>query len=98
MLSLTTLQERPDLEEERNAIIVSCAEMEQNLGEIEDSILHRLTVSEGSIIDDIDLIHILEISKTKSEEIKVENYIKYYRIIIELLRSRNKIVYFYFYI
>lgn len=83
MLSLVITQERPDLEEERNAITVSCAEMKRNLEEIEDSILHRLTVSEGSIIDDIDLIHTLEVSKTKSEEIKVKNYIKYL-IIIEL--------------
>ncbi|XP_011707083.1 PREDICTED: dynein heavy chain 1, axonemal-like, partial [Wasmannia auropunctata] len=71
MLSLVTIQERPDLERERNALIVSSAEMKRDLEEIEDKILYRLTVSEGSIIDDIDLIHTLEASKAKSEEIKV---------------------------
>lgn len=77
MLSLVTIQECPDLEQERNAIIMSCAEMKQNLGEIEDKILHRLMVSEEPIIDDIDLIHMLEVSKAQSEEIKVKKYIKY---------------------
>ncbi|TGZ44717.1 Dynein heavy chain 1, axonemal [Temnothorax longispinosus] len=72
MLSLVTIQERPDLEQERNAIIVSCAEMKQKLEAIEDKILYRLTVSEGSIIDDIDLIYTLEASKAKSEEIKMK--------------------------
>ncbi|XP_077275648.1 dynein axonemal heavy chain 1 [Temnothorax americanus] len=72
MLSLVTIQERPDLEQERNAIIVSCAEMKQKLKEIEDKILYRLTVSEESIIDDIDLIYTLEASKAKSEELKMK--------------------------
>lgn len=71
MLSLVTMKERPDLEYERNALIVSSAEMKQDLKEIEDKILYRLTVSE-SIIDDIDLICTLEVLKTKSEEIKVK--------------------------
>ncbi|XP_071558453.1 dynein axonemal heavy chain 1 [Temnothorax nylanderi] len=72
MLSLVTILERPDLEQERNTLIVSCAEMKQKLEEIEDKILYRLTVSEGSIIDDIDLIYTLEASKAKSEEIKMK--------------------------
>lgn len=72
MLSLVTIQERPDLEEARNALIVSNAEMKKELEEIKDRILHRLTVSEGSTIDDIDLILTLEASNVKSEEIKVE--------------------------
>ncbi|XP_018365084.1 PREDICTED: dynein heavy chain 1, axonemal-like [Trachymyrmex cornetzi] len=72
MLSLVTIKERPDLEYERNALIVSSAEMKQDLEEIKDKILYRLTVFEGSIIDDIDLICILETLKTKSEEIKMK--------------------------
>jgi dynein heavy chain len=71
MLSLVAIQERPDLEEERNMLIVSTAEMKRELEDIENKILHRLTVSEGSVIDDIDLILTLEASKVKSEEIKV---------------------------
>ncbi|XP_039313454.1 dynein heavy chain 1, axonemal [Solenopsis invicta] len=72
LLSLVTIQERPDLERDRNTLIVSSTEMKRDLGEIEDRILYRLTVSEGSIIDDVDLIHSLEASKVKSEEIKMK--------------------------
>ena len=71
MLSLVVLQERPDLEETRSALIISSAQMKRDLKQIEDRILYRLSVSEGSAVDDIDLIITLEASKAKSEEIKV---------------------------
>lgn len=71
MLALVAIQERPDLEQARNALIVANAEMRREIKEIEDRILYRLSVSEGSAVDDIDLILTLEASKVKSEEIKV---------------------------
>lgn len=71
MLSLVTINERPDLEEMRNTLIVSNAEMKKELKELEDKILYKLSVSEGSTVDDIDLIATLDASKNKSEEIKV---------------------------
>ncbi|XP_049940877.1 dynein axonemal heavy chain 1-like, partial [Schistocerca serialis cubense] len=70
LLALVVMQERPDLEEARSSLIVSSAQMKNELKEIEDRILHRLSVSEGSPVDDIDLIVTLEASKVKSEEIK----------------------------
>ncbi|XP_076227649.1 dynein axonemal heavy chain 1 [Nomia melanderi] len=72
MLSLVAIQERPDLEHARNALIISNAEMRSELQEIEDRILYRLSLSEGSAVDDIDLILTLEASKVKSEEIKTK--------------------------
>lgn len=71
MLALVVMQERPDLEEARSMIVVSSAQMKQELVEIEDRILYKLSTSEGSPVDDIDLIQTLEASKLKSEEIKV---------------------------
>lgn len=65
------MQERQDLEEMRSTIIVSTAQMAAELKEIEDRILYKLSASEGSPVDDIDLIVTLEASKIKSEEIKV---------------------------
>lgn len=64
-------EERPDLEEAKNQLIISNAKMKQELKAIEDKILHRLSSSEGSPVDDSDLIHTLEQSKIKSQEIKV---------------------------
>lgn len=71
MMSLVTIQERPDLEQIRNSLIVSNAQMKSDLKELEDRILYKLTTSEGSTVDDIDLILTLDASKAKSEEIKV---------------------------
>ena len=64
-------EERPDLEEAKNQLIVSNAKMKHELKEIEDRILLRLSSSEGSPVDDIDLINTLEASKVKSQEIQV---------------------------
>lgn len=69
MLSLVTIQERPDIEQERNTLIVSNVEMKQDLIETEDRILYKLTASEELTIDDMNLILTL---KDQSEEIKVE--------------------------
>lgn len=71
LLALVVMEERPDLEEMRSVLVVSSAQMKAELKEIEDRILLRLTMSEGSPVDDIDLIVTLEASKVKSEEIKV---------------------------
>lgn len=64
-------EERPDLEEAKNQLIVSNAKMKQELKEIEDKILERLSASEGNPVDDVDLINTLEASKIKAQEITV---------------------------
>lgn len=71
MLGIAVAEERPDLEEAKNQLIVSNAKMKQELKEIENKILMRLSTSEGSPVDDIDLINTLEASKIKSMEISV---------------------------
>ena len=47
LLGIVVAEERPDLEEAKNALIVSNAKMKQELKEIEDKILFRLSNSEG---------------------------------------------------
>ena len=47
LLGIVVAEERPDLEEAKNALIVSNAKMRQELKEIEDKILFRLSNSEG---------------------------------------------------
>ncbi|XP_056631499.1 dynein axonemal heavy chain 1-like [Diorhabda sublineata] len=70
LLALVVMQERPDLEEQRSQIVVSIATMKQELKEIEDRILFKLSSSEISPIEDLDFIITLEASKVKSEDIK----------------------------
>ncbi|CAH8652543.1 unnamed protein product [Schistosoma rodhaini] len=70
LLGIVVAEERPDLEEAKNQLIISNAKMKQELKEIEDKILERLSATEGSPVDDVDLIQTLEASKLKSSEIK----------------------------
>ncbi|CAB4026765.1 dynein heavy chain 1, axonemal-like, partial [Paramuricea clavata] len=72
LLAIAVAEERPDLEEAKNQLIVSNAKMKQELKEIEDKILHKLSSSEGNPVDDVDLIQTLEASKVKAGEIKAK--------------------------
>ena len=71
LLGIVVAEERPDLEEAKNALIVNNAKMKQELKEIEDNILSRLSNTEGNPVDDVDLISALQASKAKSQEIQV---------------------------
>ena len=59
MLSIS----RPELEEERQALIVQSAANKKQLQEIEDKILQTLSSSEGNILEDESAITILDSSK-----------------------------------
>ncbi|NXL44771.1 DYH1 protein, partial [Podilymbus podiceps] len=72
LLGQVVAVERPDLEEARNQLIVSNAEMRQELKKIEDQILYRLSTSEGNPVDDLELIKVLEASKLKAGEIQAK--------------------------
>lgn len=76
LLGTVVAEERPDLEDAKNALIISNAKMKKELKEIEDKILFRLSNSEGNPVDDVDLIKVLEASKLKSGEIKVGGWVE----------------------
>ena len=73
LLGQVVAEERPDLEEAKNQLIVSNAKMHQEMKDIEDQILYRLSSSEGNPVDDMELIKVLEASKMKAAEIQVDN-------------------------
>ncbi|XP_065097060.1 dynein axonemal heavy chain 1 [Paramisgurnus dabryanus] len=72
LLGRLVAEERPDLESAKNQLIVSNAHMKQELKEIEDQILFRLSSSEGNPVDDEELIRVLAASKVKAEEIQAK--------------------------
>lgn len=76
LLGQVVAEERPDLEEAKNQLIVSNAKMRQELKDIEDQILYRLSSSEGNPVDDMELIKVLEASKMKAAEIQVGNCLR----------------------
>ncbi|XP_071083415.1 dynein axonemal heavy chain 12-like isoform X1 [Haliotis cracherodii] len=69
LLGIVVAKERPELEEERQALIVTSAANRKQLKEIEDKILHTLSASEGNILEDESAIQILDSSKILSDEI-----------------------------
>ncbi|XP_078019489.1 dynein axonemal heavy chain 1 [Epinephelus lanceolatus] len=72
LLGQVVAEERPDLEEAKNQLIISNAKMKQELKEIEDEILSRLSSTEGNPVDNEELIQVLGASKIKAGEIKAK--------------------------
>ncbi|KAK2532645.1 Dnah7 [Columba livia] len=69
LLGIVVARERPDLEEEKQALILQGAENKRQLKEIEDKILEVLSASEGNILEDETAIKILSSSKILANEI-----------------------------
>ena len=62
----------PEKEELKNSLIMSIAEGQTSLKEGEDKILQLLSDSKGDILEDKELIMNLEMSKIKSDSVKVK--------------------------
>lgn len=69
LLGIVVARERPELEEEKNALIIQGAENKKQLKEIEDKILEVLSSSEGNILEDETAIKVLSSSKILANEI-----------------------------
>ncbi|XP_030285119.1 dynein heavy chain 7, axonemal isoform X1 [Sparus aurata] len=70
LLGIVVARERPDLEEEKQALILQGAENKRQLKEIEDKILEVLSSSEGNILEDETAVKILSCSKVLANEIQ----------------------------
>ncbi|KAM4651998.1 dynein axonemal heavy chain 12 [Discoglossus pictus] len=75
LLGIVVAKERPELEEERNALILQSAANKKQLKEIEDKILETLQSSEGNILEDESAIRILDSAKIMSNEISKKQQI-----------------------
>uniref|UniRef100_A0AAR2JMD6 EF-hand domain-containing protein n=1 Tax=Pygocentrus nattereri TaxID=42514 RepID=A0AAR2JMD6_PYGNA len=69
LLGIVVARERPDLEEEKQALILQGAENKRQLQEIEDKILEVLSSSKGNILEDERAVQILSSSKVLANEI-----------------------------
>jgi len=69
LLGIVVAKERPDLEEEKNKLIITGAENKKKLKEIEDEILRVLSASQGNILEDVEAVNILQSSKVISDDI-----------------------------
>ncbi|KAJ6668326.1 hypothetical protein lerEdw1_015703 [Lerista edwardsae] len=69
LLGIVVAKERPELEEERNLLILQSAANKKQLKDIENKILETLQSSEGNILEDESAITILDSAKVMSNEI-----------------------------
>ncbi|KAK1801742.1 hypothetical protein P4O66_022373 [Electrophorus voltai] len=88
LLGIVVAKERPELEEERNALILQSAANKKQLKEIEDKILETLQSSEGNILEDESAIQILDSAKIMSNEISKKQQIAE-KTEIEIAESRE---------
>ncbi|XP_055691880.1 dynein axonemal heavy chain 3 [Lutzomyia longipalpis] len=75
LLATVVVQERPDLQEKKEVLIVESARNRDLLYNIETQILQVLSSSEGNILEDENAINILSSSKVLSEEIQAKQVI-----------------------
>ncbi|EDV25795.1 uncharacterized protein TRIADDRAFT_23475 [Trichoplax adhaerens] len=69
LLGIVVRKERPDLEEQKDKLVMSIAAGKKKLVELEDEILKLLNTAEGSLLDDEQLVNTLQTSKTTSQEV-----------------------------
>lgn len=81
--------ERPDLEEQREFLIMETSTNKTLLKNLEDSLLRELATSTGNILDNIDLVETLEETKSKASEV-MEKLILATKTSLELDILRNQ--------
>ncbi|KAL1398756.1 hypothetical protein pipiens_008712 [Culex pipiens pipiens] len=75
LLGTVIIQERPDLQEKKESLIIESAQNQEALYNAEAKILQVLSSSEGNILDDENAINILTSSKQLSEEIQAKQLV-----------------------
>ncbi|XP_044296574.1 dynein axonemal heavy chain 10 isoform X1 [Varanus komodoensis] len=69
LLSVIVGFERHELEEQREHLIQETSENKNLLKDLEDSLLRELATSTGNMLDNVDLVHTLEETKSKATEV-----------------------------
>uniref|UniRef100_A0A8C9TU55 Dynein axonemal heavy chain 10 n=1 Tax=Scleropages formosus TaxID=113540 RepID=A0A8C9TU55_SCLFO len=69
LLSVIVGFERKELEEQRERLIQETSENKRLLKDLEDSLLRELVTSTGNMLDNVELVHKLEETKSKASEV-----------------------------
>ncbi|KAF3697610.1 Dynein heavy chain 2, axonemal Axonemal beta dynein heavy chain 2 Ciliary dynein heavy chain 2 [Channa argus] len=69
LLGIVVRKERPELEEQKDSLVISIASGKKSLQELEDEILRLLNETTGSLLDDVQLVNTLQTSRVTSTEV-----------------------------
>eukprot|EP00957_Ditylum_brightwellii_P119311 9102523-Ditylum_brightwellii.AAC.1 len=69
LLGIVVNQEQPSLEKQKSDLTVKVATGKRKLIDLENNILRLLAESKGSLLDDIELVDTLQVSKVTAEDV-----------------------------
>ncbi|XP_047688045.1 dynein axonemal heavy chain 2 isoform X1 [Prionailurus viverrinus] len=69
LLGIVVRKERPELEEQKDSLVINIAAGKRKLKELEDEILRLLNEATGSLLDDVQLVNTLRTSKMTATEV-----------------------------
>nr|XP_028557519.1 dynein heavy chain 2, axonemal isoform X1 [Podarcis muralis]XP_028557522.1 dynein heavy chain 2, axonemal isoform X1 [Podarcis muralis] len=69
LLGIVVRRERPELEEQKDNLVLNIAAGKRKLKELEDEILRLLNEATGSLLDDVQLVNTLQTSKVTATEV-----------------------------
>ncbi|KAM0726763.1 Dynein axonemal heavy chain 10 [Formica fusca] len=75
LLSVVVRIERPDIEEQRETLILETSENKNLLQQLEDSLLREIATDQGNMVDNIDLIETLDNIKSRTNEVMTKLFL-----------------------
>ncbi|KAM4714769.1 dynein axonemal heavy chain 2 [Anableps anableps] len=69
LLGIVVRKERPELEQQKDSLVISIAAGKKSLQDLEDEILRLLSEASGSLLDDVQLVNTLQTSKVTSSQV-----------------------------
>ncbi|XP_041842513.1 dynein heavy chain 2, axonemal [Melanotaenia boesemani] len=69
LLGIVVRKERPELEQQKDSLVISIAAGKKSLQDLEDEILRLLNEATGSLLDDMQLLNTLQTSKVTATEV-----------------------------
>lgn len=102
LLGRVILMEKSDLEAERVQLFESVMRNQRSMKELEANLLSRLNSTQGSLVDDEELINVLQVTKVTAEEVtqklsvsvQTEKKINIAREEFRAVAARGSILYF----
>lgn len=69
------------MEAERTQLIMDVTANRRKMQELEANLLHKLTTIQGSLVEDVSLIQVLNITKTTATEVSASKLIYLFKLI-----------------